>query len=630
MNNDLKIIKKKYGENMMKLCRNLFPTLLDEPGFLSKIMLDNFYPSHSLYYDIKNNCLENEFKSFIYSFLNDENVFEESKKTPKELFEEAGYDFFECKTEEDIQKFKKYYRRDEELCTFKGSRLKDCYVFFVVKKNVSQIKRENFKEPKREDEYGTSVMSIQFTKDGGHTLSIKNRYNHSLTDFNPDATYNNNLENIAIGLTKSFENEYGLIQFNQNTNFEIPNYVRAKDGKYYKYNYEINNIYYCANNVIIDNYEVKILEKEKYILLDYFILDLQNKKLELYDDKINDSFIYSLKNIKKIDIINEGEEKNIIITCEEGKMNIKLDCDNRMIEIENNFIKEIEENYLIKNKYLLSLSLDSVKKIGNKFLNRNTSLLKISLEEVENIGDNFLEYNSNLEEIVLPNVEKIGRSFMFNCKKRINKIYMPKVKEIGNSFMFSNCEIERIELPEVEKIGNNFLLYNFNLRELILPKVNEIGDSFLENNSLLKKLYLPNVKKIGINFLKKNQILELLILPNLLEIGDGSLQYNQYLKEIIIPNIRNIGDNFLQHNRFLEDFCAIYLEKVGKNFLNYNCILKKLIVPNLKNINISFMPINSKIKYVNLNSLDKEYYNYLSEYIKNLIQSEDVFKLVLV
>lgn len=30
MNSDLKIIKKKYGENMMKLVRKLFSTLLEE------------------------------------------------------------------------------------------------------------------------------------------------------------------------------------------------------------------------------------------------------------------------------------------------------------------------------------------------------------------------------------------------------------------------------------------------------------------------------------------------------------------------------------------------------------------------------------------------------------------------
>ena len=52
MNCDLKIIKKKYGENMMKLVRKLFPTLLEEEGLVSRIMLNNFYPYHDLYISI--------------------------------------------------------------------------------------------------------------------------------------------------------------------------------------------------------------------------------------------------------------------------------------------------------------------------------------------------------------------------------------------------------------------------------------------------------------------------------------------------------------------------------------------------------------------------------------------------
>lgn len=34
MNSDLKILKKKYGENFSKLCRNLFPSILEEEGTL--------------------------------------------------------------------------------------------------------------------------------------------------------------------------------------------------------------------------------------------------------------------------------------------------------------------------------------------------------------------------------------------------------------------------------------------------------------------------------------------------------------------------------------------------------------------------------------------------------------------
>ena len=67
-NMDLKIIKKKYGENLMHLCRELFSTILDNhPGLLSKILLDNFYPSHDLYDDLVRMTYVLTFKNYIYN-----------------------------------------------------------------------------------------------------------------------------------------------------------------------------------------------------------------------------------------------------------------------------------------------------------------------------------------------------------------------------------------------------------------------------------------------------------------------------------------------------------------------------------------------------------------------------------
>ena len=209
-------------------------------------MLSHFAPNHYLYQDIIDNNQIHEFKNYIYSFYDVEKKEVITSKSVKELMDDAGYEIYECHTEEDIQKFKKYYKSGEELCTFQGGRLDTCYVFFAVKKNVDEIRREHFKNPRRQDEYGTSVISIQFSRGSINTLSIKNRYNHTVN--NPDATYANNLENIIPWLTNAFEREYHLnINQTESQDFELENYVLANDRRYYRYNYEINNIYYCPN-----------------------------------------------------------------------------------------------------------------------------------------------------------------------------------------------------------------------------------------------------------------------------------------------------------------------------------------------------------------------------------------------
>ena len=525
MNKDLKIIKKKYGEEMMHLCRELFPTLLEQEGLLPKLLLDNFKESRSLVKDIIDNNLEEEFKNYIYNQVDVENNYEEVvSKRPEELLKEAGYKLYECHSEDEIQSFKNYYAPGEELYTFRGSILNSCFVFFAIKENVDEIKRKNFPKPQRQDEYGTSVISIQFTRDNSHTLSIKNRYNHTVN--NPDSTFGNNLDNIIPGLTNSFDKYYGMHQSHLQNSFEIPGYVRANDGKYYKYNYEINNIYYCENNVIIDNFEVKEYPHEQYIVLDYFILDLKNKRIQTYwnDMELEDSFPNTIGTIKDIKIENDKDNKNILIktdNSDEVDVIITLDKNNRIIALKN----------------------DKVENIGNSFLKHNNSLTSIELPNAKNIGNRFLYYNKILTEIQLPNVTSIGNSFLcFN--NSLTHIELQNATNIGNDFLLSNKLLTSIELPNVTSVGNRFLFNNVSLTSIALPNVTSVGNLFLHFNNSLISIELQNATNIGNYFLKYNNSLTSIELPNAKIIGDGFLYSNRSLTSIELPNAQIIGDFF--------------------------------------------------------------------------------------
>ena len=122
MKGDLRKIKKKYGESMAKFCREMFPTLLEYEGLLPKLFSHYFDTNHLLYDDIIEQGKESNFENYIYgladfSLLIEKNV---TYKTPKELFADAGYDFYQCHTEEDVQYFKKYYvRRQKRSYLFK-------------------------------------------------------------------------------------------------------------------------------------------------------------------------------------------------------------------------------------------------------------------------------------------------------------------------------------------------------------------------------------------------------------------------------------------------------------------------------------------------------------------------------
>lgn len=535
MVDDLKIIKKKYNEAMMHLCREMFQTILEEPGLLSKIMLEHFTPNRFLYRDIVENHLEESFKNYIYSFIYKQDVrLQTDVKHPKELLKDAGYVLYECLSEDDIQKFKKFYASKEAICTFKGNRLDRCYVFFAVKENADKLRREDFISPARQDEYGTSVISIQFTRDDSHTLSIKNRYNHSVR--NPDATFSNNLDNIIPGLTDSFEKYYNLKQKLRNSGFEIPGYVLAKDGKYYKYNYEINNIYYCPNNVIIDNFEVKKFPKEQFVIFDYFVLDLKNKTVFLYDKNMIDSFPETIGNILKVCMQNiDGGHKKIELLVDSGEnIIIVVDDKNQIISYVNNNIKEIGGNFLVKNKELKYLEVKKLEDVKNLFLYNNINLDILNAPNLQVVGYDFLHSNKCLKELILPSLKQVGAGFL-HLNTGMSNFVAPNLEIVSNDFLKHNIELTTLDFPNLKLVGCDFLNFNQKLNSINVPRLEIVVDGFLKRNLLLKELNVPYLQKVGDSFLRSNVSLEVLNAHNLKEVGKYFLASNRELLVIDVP-----------------------------------------------------------------------------------------------
>ena len=67
MKNELKMIKKLYGEQMAHYCRDNFATILEEDGVLLHILTSNFNPSHNIYNDLYLSRSLDEFKNFIFN-----------------------------------------------------------------------------------------------------------------------------------------------------------------------------------------------------------------------------------------------------------------------------------------------------------------------------------------------------------------------------------------------------------------------------------------------------------------------------------------------------------------------------------------------------------------------------------
>lgn len=573
LNKDLKYIKKKYGEKMMHYCRECFPTILNVPGKLVEILNTHFYcVKDSLYNDIKENHKESEFNDFVYgnAGLKNEYDIRDISKTPKELLDDAGYDLFECKTVEEVNSFKKYFILGEQLCTFldPASRLENKYVFFAVKKNILDIKREDFLIPDRQDEYGTSVISIQFTRDKNNHLSIKNRYNEVVN--NPDSTFDNNLDNIISGLTMSFYKAYGIREiYDENSEFQMEHYISI-GGEYYKYNYKLNDIYYCTNNIIALNGKVIKYDPEKYIIMDYFIIDLVNKKVDVFDNKLRDSFSEVIGKIKNIEIVRGEKDKKVYITNEEDNIfELTLSFDNKLIGIKNNLIDKLPNRFLISGQYLKNMEFSNVREIGNDVLYANTDLEHFNLSKAEVIGNYFLANNIKLTNIDLNKTIMIGDDFL---KRNIivESINFDSLQRVGNSFMFSNKGLSSIVIPNLSYTGKCFFKLNDKVLFASFPSLQETGDFFMNDAKNLRMFEADNLRVSGDMFLMANKELDYISLPNLIKTGKLFLAANQIIMSVNLPNLSYLPKYFLRNAGGLEsitlaDDCtwdAIYNKKL--------------------------------------------------------------------
>ncbi len=540
MQKDLKLIKAKFGEEMSNFCRDNFSTILEKEGVLSALLLNCFHPNKELLKDIKEEDKEQQFITYVNSQIGigKKTALVETIKTPFELMEEAGYDLYHCRTEEEVQQFKKYYEPNESLCTFKSNRTASRLVFFAVKKNASEIKRKNFKKPNRQDDYGTSVISIQFRKLNYRTsLSIKNRYNHAVD--NPDATFSNNLENIIEGLTYSFNKNYNLnITDVTPRNFELKNYtfeidLPSMNSRMYKFNQEVDEVYYCKDNIIIYKGNAIKLPKEQYIIIGTHIVDLQSKDIYCYytarfDNRDSIRVNRTLKNIGisnrkkdtsitlriaimqpsgkwiKINYNQNGDAVSIdnVENIDNSKVTYRKDSNNKILEksvkIKNRNSEAITTILLDEKNNIISCKDIEINTIKATFIlplyYHKKDSFALSFEEVEKIK---ILKNQNSKEIRFQNQEKEDIVIVIDESSNIIEYHNPTIKELKPKFLQNNKTIEVFKTPNVTVIRENVLENNEKMRKLDISKAESIGHRFMNKNNTLTSINIAAAKDVG-------------------------------------------------------------------------------------------------------------------------------------
>ena len=526
-----KIIKKQNGEKFAKILRQ--NVLLDTPN------LKHILEFAGVDAEDAKNLIPVLREINIKSKEKPETNQEQEFRDPLELLNKAGYDAFYVNNLSQQNSIAKYFKQDEQLCTFRDSkRYKDYYIIHAVKKNIRDIKRP--KNPQRQDEYGTSVISIQIAKSGGF-ISIKNRYNHTVD--NPDATFNNNPDNIIRGLTASLKHKFGVDFMTQDVN--IPDNYRLVKNQLVRFNYEVDNVYY-GEKYYFEGSEITKSNPDYEVMLDTVILNTKT-----------------------------GQVKNIRENTEESNIDLAYVLNNEIsghkIKIEKNkttnetIINIIDENKNIKElartKYgcITSLHLYKTSEIGTDFIRNNNTLKEFYAPKLKKMGRRCFECCKNLETLFIPELEEMDER-CFNWNTMLKEFYAPKLKKMSACCFYNNRKIKKIYIPELEDMELGCFSQTDELIELIGPKLKKIGNGCFSYNAKLKKIYFPELEEMGLS-----------VFANV-----------KRLHEIIIPKLKEMNHNFTYSAMLVKTLYAPELESMGLNCFDETKIIKNLYAPKLR------------------------------------------------
>jgi hypothetical protein len=232
-----------------------------------------------------------------------------------EDFKKAGYDTVIFDDEEKIAECKKYYAAGEVICTYNNlsGRMSQYHMLVAIKKDIDKIQRS--KTPQREDKYGTSILNIQIAKNGSH-MSIKNRYNHTVSEC--DSTLNNNLDLLVPGLQAKVLGYYKIVCLHKNKNYY--NHITNINGIYLRYSVEKNNVYF-GNFVLDSKNGVRFEDNGRYYVNSCWVnsysdtpcvLDFHNKEvIKLFDERWQISKGTLLTRAMKENLLHSGNKERM-------------------------------------------------------------------------------------------------------------------------------------------------------------------------------------------------------------------------------------------------------------------------------------------------------------------------------
>ena len=514
-------IKKQNGERFAKTIRNYHNGILEIPD-IDVILRHAGRDAEPL-------------MSYLMSLLavNDDIP---AAGNPFDLLKQAGYNAFTADTLKKQNSIKNYFAKGELLCTFgDAARHKKFHIVHAIKEGADKIQRADFNgRESRQDEYGTSVISIQMMKKGGF-ISIKNRYNHAVD--NCDNTFNSNPDNIIQGLSTALKDHFN-VDFSA-SKIAMPEGYALFNKQIFEYHTEDNNIYY-GDGAWVDEGEIKTVNKSAGdAMFDGFIFDNKTKTLKKIANGL-DNFA---------DDFNRYYGGNKGLYVKDGNLMLGNDV---LIGAEKSRIKTLYlpelltvGNYFLVHAYALThFKANSLTVVGDNFLNNAPALIDIEANSLTKVGDNFLFNVTALTHFKSNSLIIAGDNFLRFAPLLIY-FEANSLTTTGHGFLRDTHVLKYFKANSLIKTGHDFLRYPSELRHFEANSLTITGDNFLYLADVLIHFEANNLIKAGSNFLYDAPALKHLNAPELINIDLGSFANSLSLEVINIPPVKNLPNYIL-------------------------------------------------------------------------------------
>jgi hypothetical protein len=329
---------------------------------------------------------------------------------PFVLLDRAGYNAFHADSLERQNSIRHYFARDELLCTFNdAARYKNFYIVHAIRKDADTLDREEFRgKEARQDDYGTSVISIQMSKKGGF-ISIKNRYNHSVQYC--DNTFMSDPDNIIAGLSDSLKSHFN-VDFSAFVNL-LPEGRLLVGDQIFKYHSEDATIYRGDHAWATYDKIHEINRGKGDALFDEFYYNHKSRSLK----KINPHSFCSFA-----DDFNRfyGGNKKL---CVDKAGNLTLDGEilieaerSRIVSLNLPAFTDMSDFCLHQAKSLISFRADALRTMGYYSMVRVRQLKHFEADALESIGSSSLLETDSLKYFKAKSLKDIGQSCLVNAK----------------------------------------------------------------------------------------------------------------------------------------------------------------------------------------------------------------------